>query len=172
MKTRLLALLLALTMAFSLPILAAPVEDSQESPLDLNVKAAFLAETTTGQILYEANADDRLYPASTTKLMTALVAWENGGHEDMVPVSRAAVEGLSEQGSSVFLMAGEEMGFMDMMRYLLIGSGNDAANALAEHVGGSVENFAEMMNQKAQELGCENTHFVNPTGLHDVTYLD
>lgn len=167
MKTRLLALLLALTMAFSLPILAAPVEDSQESPLDLNVKAAFLAETTTGQILYEANADDRLYPASTTKLMTALVAWENGGHEDMVPVSRAAVEGLSEQGSSVFLMAGEEMGFMDMMRYLLIGSGNDAANALAEHVGGSVENFAEMMNQKAQELGCENTHFVNPTGLHD-----
>lgn len=167
MKTkRLTALLLALFLLFSVAAQAAPEEEPPEE-LTVNAKAAFLAETTTGQILFEYHADDKLYPASTTKMMTALVAWEHCAQEDMIPVSETAVEGLAERGSSVFLQVGEQMNFMDMLRYLLIGSGNDAANALAEYVAGSGEAFAELMNQKAAQLGCENTHFSNPHGLHE-----
>lgn len=164
---RLLAFLLALTLIFATSAFAAPVENSDSSGLTINAKAAFIGETTTGQILYEYHADDRLYPASTTKIMTALVAWEHCSPEDVITVSQSAVEGLAEQGSNVFLKAGEEMNFMDMLRYLLIPSGNDAANALAEHISGSQAAFAELMNEKAAELGCTNTHFTNPNGLHD-----
>lgn len=164
---RLLALLLAFTLLFTTAAFAAPVEEGDSTGLEINAKAAFICEITTGQPLYEYHADDRLYPASTTKIMTALVAWENCPIEDTINVSQSAVEGLAEQGSSVFLKAGEEMNFMDMLRYLLIASGNDAANALAEHISGSQSAFAELMNEKAAKLGCTNTHFTNPNGLHD-----
>lgn len=163
---RLSTLLLALVFLFSIAAQAAPVEEPEEA-LTINAKAAFLGEVTTGQVLFEFHADDKLYPASTTKLMTALIAWEHCSQDDMIPVSESAVAGLPERGSSVFLQVGEQMNFMDMLRYLLIASGNDAANALAEFVAGSEEQFAELMNQKAAQLGCENTHFSNPHGLHE-----
>lgn len=162
---QLTALFLALIMIFAVSAQAAPV--TEEPDLTINAKAAFLVETTTGQVLYEYHADDKLYPASTTKLMTALVAWEHCSPGDMISVSQQAVDGLAEQGSSVFLKAGEQMEFMDMLHYLLIASGNDAANALAEHISSSNSAFAELMNEKAEELGCQNTHFANPSGLHD-----
>ena len=104
MKTkRLPALLLALFFFFSAAAQAAPEEEAEE--LTVNAKAAFLAETTTGQTLFEYHADDKLYPASTTKMMTALVAWEHCAQEDMIPVSESAVEGLAEWGSRVFINA-------------------------------------------------------------------
>ena len=162
---QLTALFLALIMIFAVSAQAAPV--TEEPDLTINAKAAFLVEITTGQVLYEYHADDKLYPASTTKLMTALVAWEHCSPGDMISVSFQAVDGLAEQGSSVFLKNGEQMEFMDMLHYLLIASGNDAANALAEHISSSNSAFADLMNEKAEELGCQNTHFANPSGLHD-----
>ncbi len=133
----------------------------------VEAKAAILYEVTTDTLLLEQDADVKLYPASTTKLLTALVALEYGNPQDTVTVTQEAVEGLYEQGSASYLLAGEEISFMDLMRYLLIGSGNDAANALAIHISGSTEGFVELMNTTAQELGCTNSHFVNPHGLHN-----
>jgi len=133
----------------------------------INAKGAILAEGTSGTILFEQNADDRLYPASTTKLMTALIALEYGNPSDIVTVNASALEELPGMGSSVYLIAGEEIAFMDLMRYILIGSGNDACNAIAEHVSGNIADFVALMNNKAAALGCTNTHFTNPHGLHD-----
>lgn len=137
------------------------------APPVINAKGAILYEVKTGEVLFEQNADQRLFPASTTKLMTAVVALEKGNPADMVTVSPQALQGLPERGSSVFLIAGEQMPFSDLIRYLLVASGNDAANALAEHVGGSVEGFVDMMNATAASLGCTGTHFANPHGLHE-----
>ena len=130
-------------------------------------KGAILYELNTDTILLEQNADARLYPASITKLMTALVALEFGNTEDIITVPAEAVGGLFELGSASYLLAGEEISFMDLLDYMLIASGNDAANAMAIHISGSIEAFVELMNNRAQALGCTNTHFVNPHGLHD-----
>lgn len=138
-----------------------------DNAVELSSKGAIIGETTTDEILYEYHADDRLYPASTTKLMTALVAVEHCKPTDILTVPQSAVEGLFEQGSSVFLKTGEQMAFQDMLAYLLIPSGNDAANTIADHISGSPQKFADLMNEKAKELGCTNTHFTNPNGLHD-----
>ncbi len=144
------------------PALAAP------APVhEVAAKGAILYELNTDTVLLEQDADMKLYPASTTKLLTALVALEYGNPQDVVTVTSEAIDGLYELGSASYLLNGEEIAFMDLMRYLLIGSGNDAANALAIHVSGSVENFVELMNNTAKELGCENTHFTNPHGLHN-----
>lgn len=154
---------LVLTAVFCcVPALAAPAPSHEVA-----ARGAILYEATTDTVLLEQDADVRLYPASTTKLLTALVALEYGNPEDVVTVTAEAIDGLYEQGSSSYLLRGEEISFMDLMRYLLIGSGNDAANALAIHVSGSIENFVELMNNTARELGCTNSHFVNPHGLHD-----
>lgn len=130
-------------------------------------KGAIVGEVKTGEIVFAQNADEKLYPASTTKIMTAILALEYGNPADVVTVSATALKGLSESGSSVLLKAGEQMGFLDLVTYLLVASGNDAANALAEHISGSTSAFVDLMNSKAQELGCRNTHFANPHGLHD-----
>ena len=144
------------------PALAAPAPEHH-----VEAKAAILYELNTDTILLEQDADMRLFPASTTKMMTALVALEYGNPEDVVTVTSEAVDGLFELGSASYLLNGEEIAFMDLMRYLLIGSGNDAANALAIHVSGSIEGFVNLMNNKARELGCTNTNFMNPHGLHN-----
>ncbi|MEA4919625.1 MAG: D-alanyl-D-alanine carboxypeptidase family protein [Clostridiaceae bacterium] len=152
------ACLAAACMTISVNALEAPT---------INAKGAIIGEMKTGETVYELNADEKLYPASTTKIMTGILALEYGNTNDVITVSSDAVNGLSESGSSTLLKAGEQMNFMDMVTYLLVASGNDAANALAEHVSGSTAAFVDLMNSKAQELGCTNTHFANPNGLHD-----
>ena len=159
-RLKTLTCLLLVLAALLMPVCAA-------EPPAITSAAAILYEVKSDEILFEYNADVQRYPASTTKLMTAVVALENGNLTDTVTVSQSALDGLPERGSSVFLIAGEEMSFSDMLNYLLVASGNDAANALAEHVAGSVDNFVAMMNEKAAELGCTGTHFANPHGLHD-----
>lgn len=133
------------------------------APPTLTAAAAMLMDWQTGQVLWEKNGFQRRAPASTTKVMTALLALERGRLEDRVLVSqRAARTG----GSSMYIKAGEVYTLRELLYGLLLHSGNDAAVAIAEHIGGSVEAFAELMNQRALELGARSTHFVNPHGLH------
>lgn len=152
---------------FAAVLLVTPALAAAAPEHPVAAKGAILYELNTDTVLLEQDADARLYPASTTKLMTALVAMEYGNLEDIITVPAAAVDGLFELGSASYLLAGEEISFMELMEYMLIASGNDAANAMAIHISGSISAFAELMNNRAQELGCTNTHFVNPHGLHD-----
>lgn len=129
--------------------------------------AAILVETSTSKILYEKNAYEKMYPASTTKVLTAILVLENCQLDEMATVSHNAVYSLPNGYVNASLIEGEEMSVKDLMYALMVKSANDAAIVLAEHVGGSVQGFADMMNEKAKELGCKNTHFVNPNGIHD-----
>lgn len=137
--------------------------------LDMKTKACILLDGVTGTVLYEENAGEKLYPASVTKIMTlvlALEAVENGtvSLDDTVTTSEYAA---SMGGSQVFLYPGETRTLHEMLIAIAVGSGNDASVAVAEFLGGSVDNFVAMMNQRAKELGMNNTHFANPHGLHD-----
>ena len=144
---------------------------TQESApsLDLNCKSAILIEATTGKVLYEQNADEALPPASVTKVMTLLLVMEaiDEGKiklDDMVSTSAHAA---SMGGSQIFLEEGEQMSVEDMLKSVIIASANDAACALAEFVSGSEEAFVARMNERASELGMQNTTFENTNGLDD-----
>ena len=128
---------------------------------------AILIEAETGAVLYEKNSTDRLYPASTTKLMTALLALENSALGETVTVSHDAVYDIDVDSSRIWVDVGEELSMEESLYALMLPSANDLAYAIAEHVGGSKEGFAGMMNARAKELGCVNTHFMNPHGLDE-----
>ncbi|MBR6185132.1 MAG: D-alanyl-D-alanine carboxypeptidase [Clostridia bacterium] len=125
-------------------------------------RAAILVESTTGRVLYEKNADERLPMASTTKIMTALLAIERGDPADIVT---AGPNAFGVPGTSLYLSLGEQLTLEEMLYGLMLASGNDAAVAIAEHIGGTVEEFCGMMTARARELGCENTVFLTPHGL-------
>ena len=127
-----------------------------------NAKAAALIDVKTGRLLFSHNGDSMLPMASTTKIMTAIVAIEHGRLSDKVKVSGKA---FGKEGSSIYLRLGEEMSLNHLLYGLMLRSGNDAAVAIAEHVGGSEEGFVYMMNEKAKMLGLEHTQFRNPHGL-------
>lgn len=129
---------------------------------EISAKSAVVIECKTGIILYEKNADEILPMASTTKLMTALVAAEFGDFERMMTVSEAAA---AVDGSQMGLLAEQTISFSDLLYMMLLKSGNDAATVIAENLCGSTEKFVELMNEKAAELGCENTKFANVHGL-------
>ena len=127
---------------------------------------AYLVEPTTGKVIYEKNAHEKMYPASTTKILTALVVLENCEITDTAIVSKNAIDLVPKEYTTAYLKAGEELSIESLLYVLLIPSANDAANVLAEHVSGSIEEFAELCNNRAKELGCETLHFVNPSGIH------
>lgn len=128
----------------------------------VSAQAAALIDVESGRILYSKLGDNQRLIASLTKIMTAIVAIEQGDPSAMVKVSANA---YGKEGSSLYLQLGQEMTLEHILYGLMLRSGNDAATAIAEHIGGSVEGFAYLMNQKAEELGLENSHFVNPHGL-------
>ena len=133
---------------------------------DITAPNLILAETKTGRILYERNVDKQIYPASLTKLMTAILVVENSELDEIVTVSENAVISVPAGYVNSNLQVGEELTVEDLLYVMLIPSANDAANALAEHVGGSIESFSTMMNSRAKELGCTSSNFTNPSGLH------
>ena len=172
----LLALLVAMTFAtsgFGPPTLieseaaATPVSArtlklmAADRPPVLSAKAAVVMDAATGQVVFEKNARERRAPASTTKMMTALVTLENARLDQVVTASANVVV----EPSIIGLEPGDQLTVEQLLYGLMLPSGNDAALALAEHVGGSVARFAEMMNAKAAQLGLRDTHFVNPHGL-------
>jgi len=128
--------------------------------------AAGLFDVTDATCLYAKNVHAQMYPASLTKVMTALVALKYGKMEDVITVTANAK--ITESGAQVCgLAAGDTLTLDQALHALLINSANDAAVAIAEHIGGSVEGFADMMNEEAKAIGATNSHFVNPNGLHD-----
>lgn len=133
--------------------------------LKLYAKSAVLMDADSGRVLYSRNADEVMAMASTTKIMTCIVALENGNLEDMVTASAYAA-GMPKV--KLYLREGEQYRLRDLLYSLMLESHNDSAVAIAEHVGGSVEGFADMMNEKAAELGCDSTYFITPNGLDAV----
>ncbi len=140
----------------------APSSTVLASEPSLTASSAALMDVTTKRLLASKNAHKRMPMASTTKVMTALVALENGAIDTMVTVPEQA---YGIEGSSMYLEKGEELSMEDLLYGLMLASGNDAAVTIAMHIAGSVEGFIEMMNAKAKELGCLNTNFVTPNGL-------
>ena len=131
---------------------------------ETSAKAACILEMETGRVLFEAHMHARLPMASTTKVMTALLAIERG---DLNAPVKCSAQAFGVPGTSIYLQLGETLTLEQMLKGLMLSSGNDAAVAIAEHIGGSVSQFAAMMNQRAREIGAMNTHFVNPHGLPD-----
>ena len=176
MKTnRFFALFLALVLSLCLfPTAYAAGDEKPELPADPDIlaKAALLVDANTGAVAYAKNEHQELYPASLTKIMTALLTLEaiDAGKLSMdqeLTATATALEGLSADGSSAGIKVGETMSVRNLLYCMLVVSANEACDILAEAVSGSVSAFVDAMNAKAAELGCENTHFVNPNGLHD-----
>lgn len=134
----------------------------QPQPPSISAKAAALIDVESGRLLYSKQGDTPMLIASITKIMTAIVAIEHGRLSDLVKVSDNA---YGKEGSSLYLQQGEEMSLEHLLYGMMLRSGNDAATAIAEHVGGSVEGFVHLMNEKATQIGMTNSHFVNPHGL-------
>lgn len=132
--------------------------------------SGILMEASTGTILYDKNMHEQHYPASITKIMTALLAIENCDMDEMVTVPHEAVY-MEDKGSHIALDEGEELTVEDCLYAILLASANDAAYSLAVHIGGSIEGFADMMNKRAEELGCQDSHFTNPHGLPDENHV-
>ena len=142
-------------------------DDPTRQP-DLVSNAAIVMDASTGQILYEKNSRDKKYPASITKIMTVLLAIEAGvDFNETITMTENAIWGVERDSTLIGLDVGEKVTIGDLMYATMVKSANECAYAIAEYVGGDIDNFAKMMNDKAAELGCENTHFVTPNGLHD-----
>ena len=120
-----------------------------------------------GQILYERNSNKILYPASLTKILTAIVVMEHCNLEDIVTVNQSAIDSVEYGYVTANLQAGETFTVEELLNILIISSANDSALVLAEHVSGSVENFCKLMNETATEIGCTNSNFINPCGTHN-----
>lgn len=148
----------------SLPIQSNQIENWPAGPA-IGAQSAILLEANTGVILYAKNIDKKMYPASTTKLMTCLIAAENSELNEMVTFSHDAVFSIETGSSNIGIDPGQAMSMEECLYGILAASANEVANAVAEHIAGSTEAFARMMNEKADELGCKNTHFVNAHGL-------
>ncbi|MBQ0026528.1 MAG: serine hydrolase [Lachnospiraceae bacterium] len=141
-----------------------------EAP-SIGCRSAYLIECNTGQVLYAKNEDEDRYPASITKVLTALVVIENCDLNEMVTFSHASVTDLEDGGYNGYFCEGEVLSVKDCLYALLLSSVNECGYALAEHVGGSIEGFAAMMNEKAKSLGCTNSNFVNPHGLNNPNHI-
>lgn len=134
---------------------------------DISAGAAILLDSNTEKIIYSKNESERMYPASTTKILTAILTIENCNLDDIVTVPYEAVYSIPSGYSVAALQPGEQLTVEQLLKVMLVHSANDAANVLAYHVSGSIEGFANLMNQKVSELGLTNTHFTNPSGMHD-----
>ena len=191
MSKRFACLLLTLTLAggslYSQPMtvhatlddLAAEAEDRKSLPIQSNeidnwpagpeigAQAAIVMDVNTGVILYAKNIHEKLYPASTTKILTCLIAMEQGNLDDMVEFSSDAVFSVPAGGSNMGMDVGQSITLEQCLYGILVGSANEVANAVGEHIADSIDNFVALMNERAKELGCTDSHFMNTNGLQD-----
>jgi len=158
-----MVMLLVVSILFT-PALA---EEETPAPPEVEAKAALLLELNSNTVLFEKNADTRVFPASLTKIMSCLVALENSSLTDSVTVSENAYAGLDQFSSTAGLLPGEILTMENLLYCMMISSGNEACNIVAEYISGGNDGFVQLMNDRAASLGCRDTHFVNPHGLHD-----
>lgn len=142
------------------------IENWPNGPI-IGAESAIVMEANTGVILYSKNIHEKLSPASTTKLLTCLIAAENSSLDEIVTFSQNAVFSIPRDSSNMGMDQGEAITMEEALYGILVGSANEVANAVAEHIGGTTEEFAVMMNDRASALGCIDSHFVNANGLHD-----
>lgn len=146
-------------------------KSKQNLPIEIKAKSAVLMDVTTGEVLLEYNADEKLFPASVTKIMTMLLVMEAiaDGKISLTDIVVCSENASKKGGSQIWLEPNEEMTVNDLLKSTAIGSANDAATLLGEYISGSEEAFISLMNERAKELGMNNTHFENATGLDDTT---
>ena len=147
-------------MLFSVIVLA-------DNEPEIYSEGAILIEANTGTILYEKNANEVFEPASTTKILTALIALEKCDLNEVATASSTAINGIPSNYAIADIRVGEQFTIEQLLNVLLIHSANEAANVIAEYVAGSQEHFAELMNKRAKELGCQNSNFVNANGIEN-----
>ncbi len=140
---------------------------SEATGPELTAGSAVVIDRTTNTVIYDKNATERRYPASMTKVMCALVVLDRSSLDETETVTQEDLDQITSDSSTAGLVAGETLTIEDLLACLLLPSGNEAAYVLARHVAGDYQSFADMMNEKAAELGCVDSHFVNPCGLHD-----
>ena len=150
----------------ALPIQSNAITDWPQGP-EVSAEGAILIEAKTGAILYAKNIDERLYPASTTKILTCTLAMENCDLDEMITFSKEAINSVPWDGSKVGMDPGNSITMEQALEAILVGSANEVSNGVAEHVAGSMDEFVNMMNKRVEELGLENTHFANANGLYD-----
>lgn len=140
---------------------------SATSEPNISAGAAILIDSSSERILYEKNAHEKMYPASTTKILTAILVIENCNLNDVVTVPYEAISPIPSGYAVAALQTGEQLTINQLLQVMLVHSANDAANVLAYHVSGSIEEFSKLMNNKISELGLKNTNFSNPSGMHN-----
>ena len=167
MKKRLLPLMMAFSLIF--PMFSAFADEIQTNSSAPSVLAetAVLIDADSGEILYNKNADKKMFPASITKLMTILLALENGKLTDEITFSHDAIYSIEPGSAHIAIQEGETLTLEQVLRAIILRSANEASNGAAEYVSGSVSAFAQKMTERAKELGCKNTNFINANGLHD-----
>lgn len=150
----------------ALPIQSNDIDNWPVGPV-VSAESAILMDANTGVILYAKNIHKKLYPASTTKILTCLIAMERGNLDDMIEFSHEAVFTVPVGGSNMGMDEGESITLEEALYGILVGSANEVANAVGEYISGSIDDFVDDMNERAVELGCTDSHFMNTNGLHD-----
>jgi len=149
-------------------VISTNVAIAAPNPPTITAKSAIIIDATTGKVLYSKNAEEQRFPASTTKMMSLIVALEHGNLDDLVTASKNAA---STEGSTLWLTPGEKLKMTDLLYGIMLISGNDATVAVAEHISGSVEKFAKLMTEKAHAIGANDTNFTNSSGLPDPKHV-
>lgn len=165
-KKNIFVLIIMLTLIFTY---IQAFADGEKLPVpELNAQSAIMMDLKTGKIVYSKNPDAKMFPASTTKILTAIIALEKCDDLSVVvTASHEAISPITREDSNMGIYIGEQLTLEQLINGMLVDSANDAANVIAIHVAGSLEAFAQMMNEKAQSLGAVNSHFVNPHGFHN-----
>ena len=168
MKKRFFIIITLIITLFSLYTLS--FADTTENDFQIYSSGSVLIDAKTGKILLQKDMNKKLYPASTTKILTAILAIENLNLDSKLTASRSAVMAIPSGYSNAGIKAGESLSVSDLLEMFLIHSANEVGYIFAEEISGNIDNFANLMNKKASELGCTNTHFTNPSGIHDVNH--
>ena len=168
MKKRFFIIMTFIITLFSLYTLS--FADITENDFQIYSSGSVLIEAKTGKILLQKDMNKQLYPASTTKILTAILAIENLNLDSKLTASRSAVMAIPSGYSNAGIKIGESLSVSDLLEMFLIHSANEVGYIFAEEISGNIDNFANLMNKKASELGCTNTHFTNPSGIHDVNH--